>query len=77
MFVVQAFAERLHARGFPYVSILEGGMEALVEHLHQIKRCGRGRDSDEIFFLSVGGAPSEGKALREFQFGIYTVCGTG
>lgn len=35
---VQAFAEKLHARGFPYVSILEGGMEALVEHLHQSER---------------------------------------
>ncbi|CAM9422410.1 unnamed protein product [Ascophyllum nodosum] len=31
----KAFAEKLHARGFPYVSILEGGMEALVDHLHQ------------------------------------------
>ncbi|CAM9128018.1 unnamed protein product, partial [Ectocarpus sp. 12 AP-2014] len=28
-----AFAQRLHARGFPYVSILEGGMEGIVEHL--------------------------------------------
>ncbi|CAB1101133.1 unnamed protein product [Ectocarpus sp. CCAP 1310/34] len=29
----KAFAQRLHARGFPYVSILEGGMEGIVEHL--------------------------------------------
>lgn len=29
----QAFAQKLHARGFPYVSILEGGMEGIVEHL--------------------------------------------
>lgn len=29
----QVFAQKLHARGFPYVSILEGGMEGIVEHL--------------------------------------------
>ncbi|CBN74844.1 conserved unknown protein [Ectocarpus siliculosus] len=29
----KAFARRLHARGFPYVSILEGGMEGIVQHL--------------------------------------------
>ncbi|CAN0163271.1 unnamed protein product, partial [Scytosiphon promiscuus] len=30
-----AFAQKLHARGFPYVSILEGGMEGIVEHLEK------------------------------------------
>ncbi|CAM9195457.1 unnamed protein product [Pylaiella littoralis] len=31
----RAFAQKLHARGFPYVSILEGGMEGIVEHLER------------------------------------------
>lgn len=29
----QALAEKLHARGFPYVCILEGGMEGVIKHL--------------------------------------------